>query len=90
MAITDSHSIIASMTLSHRFSRHYLLLSYLLISSLPFLGFLLGKSVAHPGLLLAGELLSWCVLWSLFKRPRWFHLLLLPAFCAIPVEVYLR
>lgn len=78
------------MTLSHRFSRNYLLLSYSIVSSLPFLGFIQGKTVEQPGVLLVGELLSWLVLWSLFKRPRWFHILLLPAFCAIPIEVYLR
>lgn len=36
------------------------------------------------------QALSWLVLWALFQRPRWFHYILLPAFLAIPIEIYLR
>jgi hypothetical protein len=35
------------------------------------------------------ELLGWITAWALFKRPAWFHALLLPAFLALPVELYL-
>ena len=68
----------------------FLLLSYLLLSALPFLPRLLGQAVDQPWLLLATEAVCWLALWSVFKGPRWFHYLLLPAMLAIPVEVYLR
>ncbi len=73
-----------------RFPQIYLLSSYLLISILPFLSLVLGKSVDHPLRLLAYEALSWGLLWTCLAAPRWFHFLLFPAFLAIPVEVYLR
>lgn len=68
----------------------YLATSYLLISCLPFLSVLQGRSPEHPWRLLAYELVSWLALWAVFQAPRWFHWALLPAFFAIPVEIYLR
>lgn len=68
----------------------YLLLSYLLISCLPFFPLLQGQPVEKPWHLLAMALVSWLGFWALLQRPRWFHYLLLPAFFAVPVEVYLR
>lgn len=73
-----------------QFSQFYLLTSYVLISCLPFFDCFLGKSVAHASRILAYEAISWLLLWSIFQSPRWFHYLLLPAFLAIPVEIYLR
>ncbi|MBY0574698.1 MAG: phosphoethanolamine transferase [Undibacterium sp.] len=78
------------MTSQSRFSTPYLLTSYSLISALPYLAWVLAKPIEHPLRLLGFELLTWLVLWLVFKRPRWFHYLLLPAFLTIPIEVYLR
>ena len=35
------------------------------------------------------ERLAWLGVWAVFKRPAYFHWLLLPAFLALPVELYL-
>ena len=71
-------------------SKHYLIASYFLISCLPFFNYILGKTVEQPGRLFFYEALCWLVLWSVFKGPRWFHYALIPAFLAIPIEIYLR
>lgn len=68
----------------------YIFVSYLLISALPFLPLAMGQPVAQPYHLIAMEVVAWAVLWAICKRPRWFHWLLLPAFLAVPMEVYLR
>ncbi|MFZ6801604.1 phosphoethanolamine transferase [Undibacterium sp. Di24W] len=73
-----------------RFSRPYLLGSYFLVSCLAFFSIILGKSIEHGGRILAYQALSWLALWAFFKKPRWFHFVLLPAFLAIPIEIYLR
>jgi len=67
----------------------YVALTYLLLSCMPFAPRLLGQPVAHAGQMLALELLCWTGAWGLFKRPAYFHWLLLPAFVALPVELYL-
>ena len=67
-----------------------LLGSYLLLSSVAFFSFILGKPVSHAGQLLVTEVIAWVVFWAVFQRPRWFHYLLLPAMLAVPVEMYLR
>lgn len=36
------------------------------------------------------EFVAWLTVWAIFKRPAWFHWLLLPAFLALPVELYLH
>jgi glucan phosphoethanolaminetransferase (alkaline phosphatase superfamily) len=66
-----------------------LLLSYLCLSVAPFIPLLLGKPVEKPWQLLAIEFIAWSTAWAVFKRPAWFHWLLLPAFLALPTEVYL-
>lgn len=71
-------------------SRNYLLVSYLFLSCVPFFNLLIGKPVEHPIRIIGYELICWLMLWNFFKSPRWFHWLLLPAFLAIPVEIYLR
>ncbi|MBI3713687.1 MAG: sulfatase-like hydrolase/transferase [Burkholderiales bacterium] len=68
----------------------YLTASYFLISCLPFFSALQGRAPEHSWRLLGYELVSWLVLWAVFQAPRWFHWALLPAFFAIPVEIYLR
>ena len=67
----------------------YLLLSYLLLSAVPFVPLLLGRAVARPWSLLGIEAIAWLAAWAVFKRPAWFHWLLLPAFLALPTELYL-
>ena len=67
----------------------YLVLTYLVLSALPFFPLLLGLPVARPAELLGVEVIAWIAAWALFKRPAWFHPLLLPAFLALPTEAYL-
>lgn len=67
----------------------YLLLTYLALSAVPFVPMLMGKPLARPWQVLGVELVSWMAAWAIFKRPARFHWLLLPAFLALPTEVYL-
>ena len=67
----------------------YLLLTYLALSAVPFIPMLLGKPLARPWQVLGVELVAWVAAWAIFKRPAWFHWLLIPAFLALPTEVYL-
>ncbi len=68
----------------------FILASYLFLSAVPFVSLLFGKQVDDALHIVAFEALTWLVVWSIFKRPAWFHWLLLPAFFALPVELYLR
>jgi len=68
----------------------FVIASYLLLSALPLLSVMLGRALTTPGLVLAGTLLSWLAMWAVFGRPALFHFLLLPAFIALPAEVYLQ
>lgn len=67
----------------------FILLSYLALSAVPFVPLLLGKPVEQPWRLLGIELVAWMTVWALFKRPARFHWLLIPAFLALPTEIYL-
>ncbi|MCD2516932.1 phosphoethanolamine transferase [Massilia sp. G4R7] len=67
----------------------YLLLSYALLSSMPFIARLVGPQEDDGWQLLGTGLCAWIAVWALCKRPAWFHLLLLPAFLALPTELYL-
>src|SRR5471030_1599424 len=71
------------------YATSFLLLTYLLLSAVPFVPNLLGKPIDHPWQVALIEALAWALAWSAFKRPAWFHWLLLPAFLALPTEVYL-
>ena len=64
--------------------------SYFLLSALPLLPMLSGRDIGDPALLTAATLFSWLAVWAVFKRPAYFHVLLLPAFLALPVEIYLQ
>jgi glucan phosphoethanolaminetransferase (alkaline phosphatase superfamily) len=66
-----------------------LLLTYLLLSTVAFVPLMLGKPMARPGQMLALEIFAWLAIWAVFKRPAWFHWLLIPAFLALPTEIYL-
>jgi glucan phosphoethanolaminetransferase (alkaline phosphatase superfamily) len=67
----------------------YLALTYAALSAVPFAARLFGHPVEHAGQVLGIELIGWIAAWAVFKRPTWFHALLLPAFLALPVELYL-
>ena len=67
----------------------YLLLSYAALSAMPFAGQLLGTPPEDPWQLLGAGLFAWIAAWALCKRPAWFHWALLPAFLALPTELYL-
>lgn len=67
----------------------FILLSYLALSAVPFVPLLLGKPVEQPWQLLGIEVVAWVAVWALFKRPAYFHWLLIPAFLALPTEIYL-
>lgn len=68
----------------------YIVISYLLISSIAIISLALGSPVDQLTQLIAYQALSWLGLWALLKSPRWLHILLLPAFLAVPIEIYLR
>jgi len=67
----------------------FVLLSYLALSGVPYIPFLLGKPVPAAWPILGIEIVAWAVVWALFSRPAWFHWLLIPAFMALPTEIYL-
>lgn len=67
----------------------YVALTYLLLSCVPYVAPLFGQPLSRPGQVAGIELLAWLGVWSVFKRPAYFHWLLLPAFLALPVELYL-
>lgn len=67
----------------------YVALTYLLLSCVPYVAPLFGQPLSHPGQVAGIELLAWLGVWGVFKRPAYFHWLLLPAFVALPVELYL-
>ncbi|HEY8023704.1 MAG TPA: phosphoethanolamine transferase [Burkholderiaceae bacterium] len=69
----------------------FVLITYLLLSVVPLAPLLFaGQTVEAPLRILTLELLLWMAAWSIFKRPAWFHIFLLPAFLALPIELYLR
>jgi glucan phosphoethanolaminetransferase (alkaline phosphatase superfamily) len=67
----------------------FLLLSYLVLTLVPFFPLALGKPLDQPMAIVAMEIYAWLALWAVCKRPVWFHWLLLPAFLALPTEIYL-
>ncbi|MEB0011550.1 phosphoethanolamine transferase [Glaciimonas sp. Cout2] len=68
----------------------FVLITYLMLSLVPFAPWLFGQIVVRPGRVVAIEFIAWITVWGIFKRPAMFHWLLLPAFIALPVELYLR
>ena len=69
----------------------FILLIYLLLSLVPFVPLLLaGQTVDQPAHIFGMEVVAWMAVWVVFKRPAWFHFLLIPAFFALPIELYLR
>ncbi|MFC5473041.1 phosphoethanolamine transferase [Paraherbaspirillum soli] len=68
----------------------FVLTTYLALSLVPFAGLLFGQTIERPGRVATIEIISWLAIWAAFKRPARFHWLLLPAFIALPLELYLR
>lgn len=68
----------------------FLLVTYLTLSAVPFLPFIFGRSVENPARVLGMEVVAWLAYWAFFSKPKWFHPFLLPAFLALPVEIYLQ
>ena len=66
-----------------------LVLTYLVLSAVPFFPLALGLPVTRPAQLAGMAVFAWIAVWALFKRPAYFHWLLLPAFIALPAELYL-
>jgi glucan phosphoethanolaminetransferase (alkaline phosphatase superfamily) len=67
----------------------FLLSSYALLSAVPFAPWLLGQPIKDTTWLVGIECLSWFTVWAVFKRPKYFHWLLLPAFLLLPADAYL-
>ncbi|MBQ5940617.1 MULTISPECIES: phosphoethanolamine transferase [unclassified Massilia] len=67
----------------------YLLLSYTALSAVPFIAPLMGAPLDDPWRVAGIGVFGWIAAWALFKRPAYFHWLLLPAFLALPTELYL-
>jgi glucan phosphoethanolaminetransferase (alkaline phosphatase superfamily) len=78
------------MPLPLRPAHLFVLFTYLVLSAVPFVPLLLGMPMARPWQLLGMEVAAWMALWAVFQRPAYFHWLLLPAFLALPFEVYLQ
>jgi glucan phosphoethanolaminetransferase (alkaline phosphatase superfamily) len=68
----------------------FVVLTYLALSAVPFIPMLFGKSVDRAPRVVGMEFIAWVAVWALFKRPAWFHWLLIPAFLALPLELYLH
>jgi glucan phosphoethanolaminetransferase (alkaline phosphatase superfamily) len=68
----------------------FILGTYGALSMVPFFPLLLGKTVSSPAMVAGIELACWLAIWAVFKRPARFHWLLIPAFVALPIELYLR
>lgn len=66
-----------------------LVLTYLALSLVPLFPLALDLPVARPAQLAGMAILAWIGAWAVFKRPAYFHWLLLPAFLALPAELYL-
>ncbi len=77
------------MSLSLRPAKLFILITYALLSAVPFVPILLGKPWERPWQMLGLEGVAWIAVWAVFKRPAWFHWLLIPAFFALPTELYL-
>lgn len=67
----------------------YVLATYAALSAPPVVALLLGVPGSHPWQLAAISASAWLGLWALCRRPARFHALLLPAFLALPLELYL-
>lgn len=67
----------------------FVLFSYALLTLVPLLPLALGGSVTELAQTMGVAAVLWLAVWAILQRPAWFHWLLLPAFLALPTEVYL-
>lgn len=68
----------------------FLIFTYLALSLVPFVPLLFGRAVDGAVRVVGTEVVAWVAMWAVFSRPRYFHVLLLPAFIAVPAELYLN
>lgn len=80
----------ASMLSLLRSGNLLLAATYFWLSALPFLPLAFGRPLGQPLRLVAMEAVAWVTVWALCKSPARFHWLLLPAFLAAPLEIYLQ
>ncbi len=67
----------------------FVLATYLILSAISFLPLVFGRPLDAPLKVAAIIVICWLCLWTIFKRPAWFHWLLLPGFLALPIQFYL-
>lgn len=77
------------MALLFKPANFFLVATYLLLSAVPFVSLAFGNRVVNAYQVAGAELMAWVTVWAIFKRPAWFHWLLLPAFVGVPVQLYL-
>jgi glucan phosphoethanolaminetransferase (alkaline phosphatase superfamily) len=70
-------------------TKWFLFFIYAFCSAAPFIPFFFGKTIIDGPKLAGMEMVGWITVWAFFKRPAYFHWLLLPAFLALPLEMYL-
>lgn len=68
----------------------FLILTYAVLSAVPFAPLMWGKTVPLWWQILGMEAVAWLAVWAALKRPAYFHWILLPAFLALPTEIYLQ
>jgi glucan phosphoethanolaminetransferase (alkaline phosphatase superfamily) len=81
--------LIQHMRLSSRYPSYFLVASYVLLSAASFSSYIVHGTLKNPTHVVGTEIVAWLALWCIFKRPAYFHWLLLPAFLALPLELYL-
>jgi glucan phosphoethanolaminetransferase (alkaline phosphatase superfamily) len=67
----------------------FLLSTYVLLSAVPFLSLLLGNRLDRPWQMLGVEAVAWLAAWAVCGKPSRLQFLLIPAFLALPAELYL-
>ncbi len=73
-----------------RYATAFVIFSYLLLSTTPFIPLVYGRPLNAPWQSLLLPIYGWLGLWAIFGRARYFHLFLLPLFIAWPCEWYLQ
>jgi glucan phosphoethanolaminetransferase (alkaline phosphatase superfamily) len=67
----------------------FLLATYALLSAVPYFPLLLGSRLDRPWQMLGVEAVAWLAAWAILGKPSRLHFLLIPAFLALPTEIYL-
>jgi glucan phosphoethanolaminetransferase (alkaline phosphatase superfamily) len=71
-----------------KLSPSVLLLTYLILSAVPLTAMLMHEKDPLWLDILRTEIALWIAIWACFKKPRYFHICLLPAFLIMPFEIY--